>query len=84
MKRLEIITTSGVTKDLISRIDFISFSSQTIQHYQIIGNKLQVYSASEHFIFAIATLMDDIKKEDYYQSMTLQCITAEEFFQEKL
>ena len=83
MKRLEIICKNPPPQEFLSELDFDIYQ-QKIDHWQIKNNTIQIYSISPDFISGMASTVDWVKRQTWFDKITFQCITQEEYIQEKI
>lgn len=83
MKRLEIICTAAPPQEFFSELDFEIYQ-QKINHWQIKNNTIQIYSSNPDFISSMAGTVDWVKRQTWFDKIKFQCITQEEYIQEKI
>lgn len=83
MKRLEIISDGNIPPQFFTELDFLKHQ-QELDYYQLNNNTIQIYSENPDFVGAMSATIDWVKQQSWYVAITFQCITKEEFFQEKL
>jgi hypothetical protein len=83
MKRLEIITNGTTPGRFLDELDYHKYQEE-IDHWQMQNSVIKIFGNSDCFVQSMASVVDFAKTQDWFVSLSLKCISQEEFFQEKL